>query len=84
MMSRIGANRSFAKRLTSVTRMLSVVFLLAFVTGCASEKEVHYLRHQEKVIHLKKGESAPHDGWLLSDSQLAELYDLLSLELAEK
>ncbi len=84
MMSRRRANRSFAKRLTNVTRMLLVVFLLAFVTGCASEKKVHYLRHQEKVIHLKKDESAPHDGWLLSDSQLAELYDLLNLELTEE
>ena len=83
-MSRRRADRSFAKRLTSMMLTLSVVFLLAFVTGCAAEKEVHYLSHQEKMIHLKTGESAPHDGWLLSDSQLAELYDLLNLELAEE
>jgi len=69
-------------RLRSAMRMLSVVCLLAFVTSCAHE--VTYLRESERAVPLTKGEPAPHDGWLLSDDQLAELYDLLEQKLVEE
>ena len=83
-------DKCFGGRLPSAMRILSVVCLLAFVTGslallptgCA--RDVTYLRESEKVIHLKKGDPAPHDGWLLSDDHLAELYDLLEGELPEE
>ena len=79
--------RSSGARWPNATRMLSVAVLLAFAivlpavlaTGCTPQ--VQYLRSSEKVIHLKKDEPAPHDGWLLSDDQLAELYDLLERKL---
>jgi hypothetical protein len=29
------------------------------------------------MIHLKSGEAAPCDGWLVSDEHLAEIYDAL-------
>jgi hypothetical protein len=45
---------------------------------------VTYLRESEKVVHLEKGEAAPHDGWLLSDDRLAELYDLLELRSTQE
>jgi len=69
-------------RLRSAMRMLSVVCLLVFATGCAHD--VTYLRESERAVHLTKGEAAPHDGWLLSDDHLAELYDLLEQKLAEE
>ena len=37
-----------------------------------------------RAVHLTKGEPAPHDGWLLSDDDLAELYDLLEQKLTEE
>jgi len=81
------ADGRFDVRWPSVTRTLSVLCLLAFVTGwlavlptgCA--RDVEYLRESEKVTHLEKHEPAPHDGWLLSDDELAELYDLLERKL---
>ena len=76
------ADRGFAGRLRSAMKVLSVACLLAFATSCA--RDVAYLRETEKVIHLEKGEPAPHDGWLLSDGQLAELYDLLEQKLTHE
>ena len=75
------ADRGFGGRLPSAMKVLLVACLLAFATGCA--RDVAYLRETEKVVHLEKGESTPHDGWLLSDSHLAELYDLLEQRLAD-
>ena len=69
-------------RLRSAMRTLSVVCLLAFATGCV--RDVTYLRESERTVHLTKGEPAPHDGWLLSDDHLAEVYDLLEQKLAEE
>lgn len=75
-------NRSSAGRSLSVMRMLSVVCLLVFATGCTSD--VTYLRESEKAVHLKRNDPAPHDGWLLSDDHLAELYDLLEQTPADE
>ena len=58
---------------------LAIGFLAVLATGCTTK--VQYLRETEKVVHLKKGEIVPHDGWLLSDDHLAELYDLLERKL---
>jgi hypothetical protein len=38
---------------------------------------VTYLRATDRTVHLKAGEPAPFEGWLLSDDRLAEIYDLL-------
>ena len=80
------AGRCSVGRRPSVTRVLSAVCLLVLVTGCApfAKPRVEYLRESEKAIHLTKGEPAPHDGWLLSDDYLAELYDLLDRKLTEQ
>ncbi len=84
------ADKRFGGRLPSAMRILSVVCLLAFVTGslallgtgCA--RDVEYLHGSDKIIHLRKNEPAPHDGWLLSDDHFAELYDLLEEKLPEE
>lgn len=62
--------------------VLVIGFLALLATGCSHD--VEYLLGSEKVAHLEKGEPAPHDGWLLSDDHLAELYDLLELRLPEE
>ena len=70
-----------AMRTRSVACLLALAigFLAVLATGCTTK--VQYLRETEKVVHLKKDERAPHDGWLLSDDHLAELYDLLERKL---
>jgi hypothetical protein len=45
---------------------------------------VTYLRQSEKATHLKQGDAAPHDGWLLSDDRLAEIYDLLENRIVDQ
>ena len=81
MTTRNAAGR-FAVRWPSVMRTLSALCLLVCATSCA--RDVEYLRGSEKVIHLKKAEPAPHDGWLLSDDHLAELHELLELKLGDE
>ena len=71
-----------AARWQSVMRMLSIACLLVSAIGCGSK--VTYLRESEKVVHLKEGERAPHDGWLLSDDDFAGLYDRLEGKLADE
>jgi len=86
MTTRSAGSRS-AGRWQSVMRIRSIACLLAFAigsvalltTGCTTETV--YLRESEKVVHLEKGEPAPHDGWLLSDDDFAALYDRLERTL---
>ena len=83
------ADRRSARRWRSATRMRSAACSLALAiacvfAGCAATPQVTYLRESEKVIHLKQGEPAPHDGWLLSDDRLAEIYDLLDERTADE
>ena len=76
------SSRRSAGRSPGVMRMLSVVCLLAFATSCA--RDVTYLHQSDEIVHLTKGDPAPHDGWLLWDDHLAELYDLLEQKLANE
>ena len=48
--------------------------LIAFASGCRTR--VEYLPHEGQVIHLQEGQAAPWEGYLLSPSRLAELYEL--------
>ena len=86
-MTRTREHRRSAGRLPGAMRMLSVVCLLAFVTGSLALAgtgctcNVEYLHRSDQIIHLNRDDPAPHDGWLLSDDHLAELYDLLEQKL---
>ena len=47
-------------------------------SGCSSQTE--YLtagEGGEAVVYLERGEAAPWAGWLLTDKQLADLFDQL-------
>jgi len=61
---------------------LALAIALA-AAGCKTAPAVTYLRQSDRTVHLKAGEPAPYDGWLLSDDRLAEIYDLLE-QRAEK
>ena len=76
--------RPFARPSRSATRMrwlacsLALAIVLAIApAGCQTTPQVTYLRATDKTVHLKAGEPAPYEGWLLSDDRLAEIYDLL-------
>ncbi len=71
-----------ATRSSAVTRMRSAACWLTLAialvaAGCQTAPKVTYLRATDKTVHLKAGEPAPHDGWLLSNDRMAEIYDLL-------
>ncbi len=74
--------RRSATRSRRATRMrwlacsLALAIALA-LSGCAGTPKVTYLRAADRTVHLKSGEPAPFEGWLLSDDRLAEIYDLL-------
>ena len=78
MRGRKTAGRS-AGRLTAVMRILCLACLLVGSIGCADR--VTYLTGSERMIHLKTGEAAPRDGWLVSDEHLADIYEVLGLRL---
>ena len=73
--------RNSERRWRSATRMLSVACFLVLLIGCAHD--VVYLRGTDEVVHLEKGRPAPHAGWLVTDERMAELYDLLELQLED-
>jgi len=75
-------SRRSATRWPSATRMRSVACWLALaialaLSGCATTPQVTYLHASDRTVHLKPGEPAPFEGWLMSDDRLAEIYDLL-------
>jgi len=80
--SRNGSSR-FGRAWRRATRMMCLAVLLTSLIGCAAAKpQVVYLREGQKATRLRAGEAAPHDGWLLTDGYLAELYDLLERKAA--
>lgn len=60
-----------------------LILLLVLVAGCAKQVQVQYLPAEEKVVHLKKGEPAPFEGFLLSPSTLATLYEKARVNIEE-
>jgi hypothetical protein len=65
-----------ATRMRWLACSLALAIALA-LSGCAGTPKVTYLRATDRTVHLKSGECAPFEGWLLSDDRLAEIYDLL-------
>ena len=63
--------------------MKYLLVIILMVTGCAKQVQVQYLPGPEKVVHLKKGEPAPFEGFLLSPSTLATLYEKARLNIEE-
>ncbi len=89
-MNRRSAGRTSARRSPIATRMpwlacsLALAIALAAASaGCQATPQVTYLRATEKTVHLKAGEPAPYEGWLMSDDRLAEIYDLLDARAPE-
>ncbi len=89
-MNRKRGGRTSAKRSPIATRMrwracwLALAIVLAIASaGCRTTPQVTYLRATEKTVHLKAGEPAPFEGWLMSDDRLAEIYDLLDARAPE-
>lgn len=74
--SRSAMPSSAATRMRSAACWLTLAIALATL-GCQTAPKVTYLRAADKTVHLKTGETAPYDGWLLSNDRLAEIYDLL-------
>jgi hypothetical protein len=67
-------------RIRSAACWLTIAIVFA-IAGCKTTPQVTYLRETEKAVHLKQGDAAPHDGWLLSDGGLAGLYDAVEGKL---
>ena len=65
-----------AMRMRWLACCLALAIALA-LSGCAGTPKVTYLRATDRTAHLKSGEPAPFEGWLLSDDRFAEIYDLL-------
>lgn len=66
----------FAKPCTNVTRTLCLCCLLVVLAGCVTSR-VTYLRGDEELIPVKKGQVVPFDGWLVSPQEMAEIFDRL-------
>ena len=83
-------DRPSARPLRNATRTRRLACWLALAislalapAGCRSAPTVTYLRQNDRTVHLKAGEPAPYEGWLLSDDALAEIYDLLDAKSPE-
>ena len=53
--------------------MTALTFSLLTLAGCAGSARVEYLPGSDKITLLRKGESAPEDGFLVPPSKMAEL-----------
>lgn len=68
-------NRSIAK--LSLMVMLMLLLGICITTqGCTGTRTV-YLRGDEEVVHLDKGEPSPHEGFLLTPNKMADVLDRL-------
>lgn len=72
---------SFFWSLAHAVFWIGLAVLILFSVGC--RPRVEYLPHEAEVRHLAKGEAAPWEGWLLSPSSFAELYEAARLNLLE-
>jgi len=59
-----------------------LVYVLATCSGC--RPRVEYLDDEARVVHLEAGEPAPWEGWLLTASNLADLYEGARFHLLEE